>query len=66
MTPQLVLKICGCIFFAILVWDLYLDLDGRKRNTISQAIIDKSKVKPLLPWFIGFVMGALTFHWFEL
>lgn len=66
MTPSFVLKISGVIFFVILVWDLYLATDDKKRNTISQAIIDKSKTKPLLPWFIGFTMGFLTSHWFNL
>lgn len=55
--------ICAAIFIAIIVWDIYLYLDGKPRNSISQVIIDLSKRSPNLPWFIGFVMGWCVGHW---
>lgn len=63
MTPTLVAITCGLIFLAIVVWDVYLYLDGRPRNSISQVVIDNSKKYPMLPWAIGLVMGLLAGHW---
>lgn len=65
MTPTLVALICGAIFVLILIWDAFLYADKVERNSISQVVIDLSKKSPLLPWFIGFVMGALALHWFD-
>lgn len=65
MTALTVLTIVGLIVIGIIIWDIYLAIDGRPRNTISQSIIDSNKTHPLLGWFIGFLMGALTIHLFE-
>lgn len=64
MTPTLVALTCALIFLAIIVWDVYLYLDGRPRNSISQVVIDNSKKYPMLPWGIGFLMGWLTGHFY--
>ncbi len=53
------------IFLIILGVDVYLYTDSIQRNSITQVIIDISKVVPLIPWFIGFLMGGLTFHFFD-
>ena len=63
MTPTLVALTCGVIFVAIIVWDVYLYLDGRPRNSISQVVIDLSKKNQTLPWFVGFLMGWCVGHW---
>lgn len=65
MAPTAVALICTLIFLAIIVWDLYLYLDGKPRNSISQVVIDLTKKSPLVPWAIGFLMGGLTLHFFD-
>lgn len=65
MAPTAVALICTLIFLAIIVWDLYLYLDGKPRNSISQVVIDLTKKTPLVPWAIGFLFGALTMHFFD-
>lgn len=63
MAPTAVALICTLIFLAIIVWDVYLYLDNRPRNSISQVVIDLSKKNQTLPWFVGFLMGWLVGHW---
>lgn len=53
------------IFLAIIGYDVWLYSDGIPGNSISQVIIDLSAVSPLVPWLIGFIMGGLTFHFFD-
>jgi len=63
-----VIKTWVFIFFsaAILVSvDVYLYTDNIPGNSISQVIISAAEQSMLIPWFVGFVMGALTFHWFD-
>lgn len=63
MSPSTVTLTCGVIFVAIIVWDVYLYLDGRPRNSISQVVIDLSKKNQTLPWLIGLIMGWCVGHW---
>lgn len=46
-------------------FDIYLYSDGVSGNSISQVIIDASTKYALIPWFVGFLMGGLTFHFFD-
>ena len=66
MTPLRVAILIFGIFFAILIGDALLYGDSIARNSISQVIIDLSSRTHLVPWFVGFVMGFLANHWFEM
>lgn len=63
MTPTIVAILCVLIGLIILVWDAFLYLDNRERNSISQVVIDLTKKSPLVPALIGFAVGLLFGHW---
>lgn len=65
MTTKRVWIFIFCVILLIGATDVYLYSDSIDRNSISQVIIDSSQLTPLIPWFIGFIMGALTFHFFD-
>ena len=53
------------IFVLIAAVDIYLYSDNIERNSITQVVIDATEKTPLVPWAVGFIMGALTFHFFD-
>lgn len=65
MTTKRVWAFIIFIFVLIAAVDIYLYSDSIDRNSITQVIIDSSKDAPLIPWFVGFLMGGLTFHFFD-
>lgn len=65
MSKRVVIYVSIGIFVSILGWDLYLALDGVDGNTVTQVLVDISHRYLLMPWFVGFLMGYLTCHFFE-
>lgn len=65
MKPKQVLMSIIFIFVAIIGYDIYLYSDGISGNSISQVIIAAAEKSPLVPWFVGFLFGALTMHFFD-
>lgn len=65
MKVKYVLLFCLGIIIAIAGFDIYLYADGVAGNSITQIIIRASKHYPIVPATIGFVMGALFFHFFD-
>lgn len=65
MKPKQVAISIVTIFAAIIGYDVWLYSDGIPGNSISQVIIELSGVSPLVPWFVGFLFGALTMHFFD-
>jgi len=58
MNPQLLTFIIFITWLAILlIWDLYLYLDSKPRNSITQVTIDYSKKYPIIPFLWGFLIG---------
>jgi hypothetical protein len=53
------------IFVCIIGFDIWLYSDEVPGNSISQVIIDASTVSPLVPWFIGLLMGFTSAHFFD-
>lgn len=65
MKPKQVAISILLIFFAIIAFDVWLYSDGVPGNSITQVIIAYSELSPLLPFFIGFLMGFLAAHFFD-
>lgn len=65
MNKKYVVIFIGVIICLIIGFDIFLYADGVPGNSISQVIIDASRNIPLIPWFVGFLMGGLTFHFFD-
>lgn len=55
----------AALLIGITAWDVYLYVDGIPGNSISQVIIDAASVSSLVPFFVGFLFGALGLHWFD-
>ena len=55
------------LFISVLIggMDVYLYNDSIDRNSISQVIIDAANISHLIPYAIGFLSGALAFHFFD-
>lgn len=65
MKPRTVLIIIFVVIVAIFAWDVSLYMDNTPRNSITQVIIDLTKVSPLVPAFVGFFFGFMTAHLFD-
>jgi len=65
MTTRLVWAFIVITTIAIVGVDVYLYMDTVPRNSISQVIIDAAELSPMVPWFVGLVMGGLAVHWFD-
>ncbi len=52
------------IFVAIVIWDIYLALDGQRGNTISARVREWDKKLGGIKLIISFGFGLLTGHWF--
>lgn len=64
MNTRYVWLFIAATFLIIVVFDIYLYSDGVPGNSISQVIIDAAKF-PLVPFFVGFLMGGLALHWVD-
>lgn len=65
MTKKAVAVTAIAIFLSILIWDAFLYADNVPGNSITQVVIASSKEYPLIPYFIGFLMGFLAAHFFD-
>lgn len=65
MKPKQVAISIVVIFVCIIGFDIWLYSDGVPGNSISQVIIAAAEKSPLVPWFVGFLFGALTMHFFD-
>lgn len=62
MTPaELTLAIFTTWLVGLLLWDAYLYLDGKPRNSVTQVVIDYTKSKSW-GWIFPFALGYLTGH----
>lgn len=64
MTQTLVTIVVIMLFVGICIWDLYLDLDGVKGNTISERFRAWGKTWPPLRLIVALAMGVLLGHWY--
>lgn len=65
MQKKLVIIILFSLVLGVLGWDAWLYADQVEGNSISQIIAALSLRYPLIPWFIGCVMGFLGAHFFD-
>lgn len=65
MTTKWVWVFIFFIFFLVIGVDIYLYNDDIPRNAITQVTIDASYQSHLVPFFVGFLMGALAIHFFD-
>lgn len=63
MSNLVVSIIMAIVFVAIVAWDVYLALDGRRANTISARIRDWDRKLGGVKIIISFGMGLLAGHW---
>ena len=65
MTTKWVWVFIFFVFFLVIGVDIYLYNDDIERNAITQVTIDAAKQSMLVPFFVGFLMGALGIHFFD-
>lgn len=53
--------LCWVVVWILVVWDVYLALDGTKGNTWSEVLRVASQDNAALPWLFGILVGHL-FH----
>ena len=69
MEPSTVLLIFGCslltVFAAYIGWDVWLAVDGKKGNTITEVTRALTQRHPWIIFFTGLIVGFLAGHfWF--
>jgi hypothetical protein len=62
MSKTAVSIICGVVLVAIIAWDLYLNSDKVKENTISARARALGRWWPPMRILIAFVLGLLMGH----
>lgn len=55
-------RLCWIVLWALLLWDVYLALDGIDGNTWSEVAREASRVHPFVPWILGASIGHLFHH----
>lgn len=60
MKQSTVLALIIAVVLIAIVWDLWLVKDGIGGNTISEVIKASAYKHPIIPFFIGVLIG----HWF--
>ncbi len=61
LTRPVVLVAVGAIIVILIVWDIFLAVDGIGGNTWSELLRNAGLATPVVPWLGGVVMG----HWFH-
>ncbi len=64
MTNLAVSITMAAIALAIIGWDIYLALDGRKGNTISARVRELDRRFGGVKIIVSFSFGLLAGHWF--